>query len=247
MVKRVVFFVIGIVLILATLPVGIPMAMEFVHSLKMNATYQITNISEGEPPTDSLYLFNDHLIDIKETLGNEVYESAWQNQMGLGDIVVSLDGEEIERLPNHPIRIDEEGLNRYYGEVSYLHVNDLKKDTTHFIILVKNTIEIMTANQNGDILGSAPEDELTYTTYTLDQSGNMASETFRFNERDAFQTELLNYGGVAPYAFGYHTDLLEAYPSLFFPLFYPFFTFIVGLCLVIFFLPHRKKRTAKPV
>lgn len=246
MIRRTLFLVIGVVLILITLPVGIPMLIEFVHSVKMNATYEISNINEEETSTDSVYHFNQHVITIDEQLGKETYESAWQNNMGLGDIVISLDSQEIDWLENHPIRIDEQGLNRYYGEVSYLVVDDKKKNDTYFVILVKDTREIITANQNGDMTGSVPEDELTYTMHTLDRQGNYSSETFRFNDRNALQTELLNHSGVSPYAIGYHTDLLETYPTLIFPLIYPFFTFISGLCLVIFFLPRLKKTGNQP-
>lgn len=240
--RRILFFIIGAALLLATIPVSIPMTLEVIHNIKMSTDYQITNLSEGEPPSDPLYVFNDHIIEIEENLGDVFYENAWQNKIGLGDIMVSIDTLEIERLKDHPIRIEEDGLNRYYGEVSYLNIEDRKQADSYLIVLVKNSREIITTNENGDMLGFLPEEELTYTVHKLDQSGTIASESFVFNERNAFQTELLNHSGVAPYAIGYHTDLLEAYPSLFFPVLYPFITFIIGISLIIFFFPRRIKK-----
>ncbi|MBX4340705.1 hypothetical protein K4G93_21500, partial [Mycobacterium tuberculosis] len=61
----------------------------------------------------------------------------------------------------------------------------------------------------------------------------------------ALQTELLNAGGLVPYYIGYYTNDLKAYPSLLFPLIYPFITLLIGLILIIIYFPVRKNNKRK--
>ncbi|MEK4970111.1 hypothetical protein MKX29_21175 [Cytobacillus sp. FSL R7-0696] len=93
---------------------------------------------------------------------------------------------------------------------------------------------------NGDIVGGVPSEKLKYTLYTLDEDGNFKNKSFNFTERDALQTELLNAGVVVPYSIGYYTDAWEGYPTIFFPLIFPFLTLLLGLVLILVFFPIRK-------
>ncbi|MFJ7975734.1 hypothetical protein ACIQZI_08450 [Peribacillus sp. NPDC096379] len=155
--------------------------------------------------------------------------------MGIADLSLKLDGLEIDTLKDYPIRVEEEGLNRYYGEIAYLMLIDNKVDKTQFIILLKKTRELQKEIPNGDITGWVPEEKLKYTLYALDEEGNLNNKFFSFTERDALQTELLNAGVVVPRSIGYYTDAFEVYPSLFFPLIFPFATLVVGFILILVF------------
>src|SRR5699024_7120136 len=97
--------------------------------------YQIINISEGYPPTDSTYLFEGNKIEIEEKLlDEESFLDPWDRKIGIADISIKLNGNEIEKLESHPVRIEEEGLNRYFGEIAYLKVKDLKNKNTKFFV-----------------------------------------------------------------------------------------------------------------
>ena len=241
--KRFSFFIIGVVLLVISLPVSTPMAMEFFHKLKMKSNYQITNINDDDPPAHSTYVFNNHIVEINETMSDvEVYKSPWEHNIGLGDLEVMIDGKQIDLFPEHPIRIDDKGLSRYYGELAYLYVRDRWADETYFVIIGKKTRELIKEMPNGDIVGHVPEEELDYAVHTLALNGEVKSETIHFTDRNAYHTQLLNHGGVVPYRIGYYTDLLEAYPSFLFPIVFPFFTFISGLSLAIIFFPRKRVR-----
>lgn len=239
--KRLVFFIIGTILFLTSLPLSTEMIMELIHNQKMNKEYKITNVSKGEPPTKSTFNFKDHIVEVKETLiDEESYIDPWSNKIGIADLSLKLDGKKIDTLKGYPIRIDEKGLNRYYGEIAYLILEDKKNDKTQFILLLKKTRELEKEMPNGDIVGGVPSEKLKYTLYTLDEDGNFKNKSFNFTERDALQTELLNAGVVVPYSIGYYTDAWEGYPTIFFPLIFPFLTLLLGLVLILVFFPIRK-------
>ena len=239
--KRLIFFLIGMILFITSLPISTEMIMELIHNQKMNKEYKITNVSEGEPFTESTFNFKDHIVEIKETIKDEEsYIDPWSNKINIADLSLKLDGEEIDTLKGYPIRVEEEGLNRYYGEIAYLILEDKKNDKTQFIILLKKTRELEKEMPNGDIDGGVPSEKLKYTLYTLDEDGKFKTKSFNFSERDALQTELLNAGAVVPYSTGYYTDAWEGYPTIFFPLIFPFLTLVLGLILILVFFPIKK-------
>ncbi|MFC4323193.1 hypothetical protein [Litchfieldia salsa] len=239
--KRLIFFLTGIVLLLISLPLGTKMVMELIHNQKMNAEYRITNVSKGYPSTESTFHFKDHIVDIEETVKDEdSYIDPWNNKIGITDLALIVDGKEIDTLEGYPIRINEEGLNRYYGEIAYLLLEDLKNNKTQFIVLLKKTKELQKEMTNGDIVDWVPLEKLKYTLYALDEEGNLNNKSFSFIERDALQTELLNAGVVVPHSIGYYTQAWEGYPSIFFPLIFPFVTLVIGFILIIVYFPIRK-------
>jgi hypothetical protein len=241
--KRVGFFLIGMSIFLISLPLSTQMTMELFHNQKMNKQFKITTVSEGEPPTDSSFVFEDHVIEIKESLKDEVsYIDPWKNMIMTADLSLIIDDKEIDSLNNHPVRVGQEGLNRYYGEIAYLILEDKKKDEKQFILLLKKTREMQKEMPNGDIVGGVPTEKLKYTLHSLDEKGKLTNETFSFNNRDALQTKLLNAGAVVPYTIGYYTDAWEGYPTIFSPYIFPFFTLLVGVIMMLTFSPLRKVR-----
>ena len=142
--KKIVFCLIGTILLLTSLPISTKMVMELIHNQKMNQEYKITNVSEGFPPTESTINFKDHIVEIKETIKDEesYIKNPWSNKIGIADLSLKLDGEEIDTLKGYPIRLEEEGLNRYYGEIAYLILEDKINVKTQFIILLKKTEKI---------------------------------------------------------------------------------------------------------
>lgn len=240
--KRLVFFIIGVILFMTSLPTSTKMMMELIHNKRMNDQYEIVNVSEGYPPTDSTYNFHHHEIKIKETIiQTEGYKDPWDYQIKMADLSLEVDGKQLDVLKNHPIRAEEEGLNRYYGEVAYLIVREKENNTSQFAILLKKTRELQREMPNGDIVGWVPEKKLRYTLYAIDESGKVESSSFHFTEPNALQTKLINEGVVGPYRIGYYTNAWEGYPSIFFPFIYPFFSFIIGLILCIVCFPLHKK------
>lgn len=240
---RILFFLIGAVLFFTSLPLGSKMIMELIHDQKMDAAYKVTPVNNGYPPTGATFNFKGKTVEIRETLKEEEsYMDPWQNRMDIADLSLLIDGEEIDTLQGYPVRAQDEGLNRYYGEVAFLLLEDKKKNRSHLIILLKKTRELQREMPNGDIVGWVPVEELKYTLYSIDEDGNVHSSSFGFSDRDGLQTKLLNAGAVVPYSIGYYTDAWQAYPTILFPFVFPFATLILGLLMMLLFFPMRKAK-----
>lgn len=231
-------FSIGALLFLTSLPLSTKMIMELIHNQKMNAAYEITDVSTGKPPTESTFHFNDHIIETEETVKIEnSHRDPWSRKMSIADLSLKIDGEELDKLKDYPVRMEEAGLNRYYGEIAYLTLEDKSNDKTQFIILLKKTREVEKEMPDGDIIGRVPDEKLKYTAHMLDENGNINKTSFSFSNRDALQTELLSAGSLAPYPIGYYTDAWESIPTIIFPILFPFVTLAGGfILLVLFFL-----------
>ncbi|WJY26825.1 MULTISPECIES: hypothetical protein [Sporosarcina] len=244
--KKATGFIIGIVLLAVSLPWAGPMALEYIHDQRMDGKYRFTDISEGEPPTPALYKFNGQEITIDETpLEKPEYIDPWENEMSFSDIAVKVNGKEIDRLPAYPVRSEQEGLNRYFGDIAYFLVEDKKAGETSFVLALKRTKETISANAEGDHIGWVPEEELQYTYYRVSDAGDVTRTDFGYADRDGFETKLLANGHLAPTSVGYYTDLWHAYPSFFFPLLHPLLTMIAGGILIVFCWPFRKKRAVQ--
>ncbi|WP_369902092.1 hypothetical protein [Bacillus manliponensis] len=244
--KKWFFFLIGLMLCLFSLPLSTKMMMELIHNQNMDTRYQITDVNEEFDAAKSTYRFHNNTIEIKEVIQNdESYVDPWDYKIALADLFLVINGEEIDTLQNYPVRVEEGGLNRYYGEIAYLTVEDKKLDKTQFIILLKKTREIIKETPDGSINGFVPQAELQYTMYTLEDGKGIVSESFHLPERNGLQTKLLNTGMVVPSSIGYYTDAFYVFPSLFFPIIFPFCTLITGVIFLIIFFPFKKFKNSK--
>ncbi|MHA6251874.1 hypothetical protein [Oceanobacillus sp. CAU 1775] len=235
-----VMFSFGILLFLVSLPMATIMIAELLHSSIMDSRYEINHVNEGYPATPASFEFHDVTIELIEELSDEeAYIDPWRYKLGFGHIALHVNGNEIDRLENFPIRIEEEGLNRYWGEVSFLTLTHKKIDETEFIILMKKTREIIKETPDKSIVGFAPDEDLFYSFYSVDKKGNLENDSFNFMERDALQTELLNASSLYSHQIGYYTDAWQGYPSLLFPFVYPFISLILGIFLIVTFRPKK--------
>ncbi|GGP08197.1 hypothetical protein [Oceanobacillus neutriphilus] len=240
-VLKLLLFLVGAFLFLTSLPLSTKIIMELIHNQKMDAAYEITNVSTGSPPTESTFHFKDHIIETEETAKIEnSHRDPQSRKMSIADLSLKIDGEELDKLKDYPVRMEDVGLNRYYGEIAYLTLEDKSNDKTQFIILLKKTREVEKETPDGDIAGSVPDKKLQYTAHILDENGSIDKTSFSFSERDALQTELLIASSLAPYPIGYYTDALESIPTILFLFLFPFVTLAAGFILLILSLLIRK-------
>jgi hypothetical protein len=241
--KKWLLFILGIIILIISIPMSTQMTLELIHNQKMDNHYKITNVSADYPPKGTTFEFKDQLIEIEETiLDEEGYKDPWDNQIVFADLSLKLNGIEIETMKNHPIRIGGEGLQRYYGEISYLLLEDKENDKKQLIVLLKKTRELQKEMPNGNIIGGVPEEKLKFKLYELDEKGKLNIQTFSFTERNALQTELLNASGLSPYSIGYYTDAWEWYPTIVFPFLFPFLSLLLGLALIAVYAPFNRKK-----
>ncbi|MDC2865076.1 hypothetical protein [Bacillus sp. BP-3] len=69
----------------------------------------------------------------------------------------------------------------------------------------------------------------------INQDGTSFEERFTYNERSNHNlgVELINFSDTDLMSMGHHSDIMEGYPSIFFPLLYPILTCLLGVILLI--------------
>lgn len=71
---------------------------------------------------------------------------------------------------------------------------------------------------------------------TIAQNGEVDEEVLSYAQRSInhLGVKLIEFSGTSLMGMGYYSDVTKAYPSIFFPLLFPFLTGIAGLLLLIF-------------
>jgi hypothetical protein len=104
---------------------------------------------------------------------------------------------------------------------------------------------VLTAEENGiekfvviqRISGTAftPDKSLSWRILSVDSGGQVEEDRFTFDELGEVpqRVNMINLTSTSPSAVGYQSDILLGWPSLIFPLAYPYGTALVGLILVI--------------
>lgn len=240
--KRIVLFLLGAILFISSLPMSATMAMEKIHTNQMLARYELHKISNRYPPPQSEFTYKNHKIKVEETIIDEGnYTDRWNYKIAFANLSVIVNEKRLDTLENYPIRVEDEGLAKYYGNISFIIVKDKEKVDEKLYIILKETKDII---ENGIVLGTVPFDSLTYSLYSLDEAGSLESDSFTFTDRNALQTLLLTNSGTSTIAVGYYTDAWNWMPSIVFPFIFPFFSLLIGLILMIRYFPF--KRQLKP-
>jgi hypothetical protein len=84
---------------------------------------------------------------------------------------------------------------------------------------------------------------------TISQDSNVKEEELHYAQRrdHPLGVNLVNFSGTVLMSMGYYSDILQVYPSLFFPFLYPVLTFLVGLILLMIVLRlfYKRYRSSK--
>lgn len=117
-----------------------------------------------------------------------------------------------------PYFLDE---NRYHGYFGVLIVRHRDQDQ---LVLVQRISEI------GDF--HAPS--LAWRVLAIDPDGQVREERFEYGERadDPIRVKYVQQSSASPISFGYRSNMLQVWPSLWFPLLYPWTTGGFGLLLL---------------
>lgn len=239
--KKRLLFAFGLILLLSALPLSTIMIMEKIHTQKMYSRYDIEDLDAQYPPLEQQFTVLNQDVEIDETIIEEGnYTDLWDNDIAIANITIKVNGKKLANMENYPIRVKGEGLQRYYGNLSFIVLFDKEIEESNLFVIIRNTKDTI-INENGvNIINSPLLEDIKYTMYTIDEEGKIERDTFSQNNRNAIQTFVLNISSTSPMSVGYYTDAWHMYPSIFFPLLYPLGTFISGVILVIIYFPRRK-------
>ncbi|MEN2767212.1 hypothetical protein [Ornithinibacillus xuwenensis] len=219
----------GTVLFFISIPYSTLTAMEFLKEKQLKHDYEILTHFSSNPSLTPIYTIGEFTISIEEVIpkNRKPYFDQWENKVILGDLSVLVNDQEVATLYENPIRTEWEGLGRYYGQISFISLHDNSKDKELFIVMLKNTPEKISTS-------SAKLEDLAYSYYQFDETGMKVTESFKFTERNHYQTFLLRNSTLSPYGpLHYYGDINYS------PVF--LIQSLIGVILLIYNFPFRKR------
>ncbi|WP_316569405.1 hypothetical protein [Neobacillus sp. YIM B06451] len=223
---------VGLLLIVSSASPMFQMAREHVIGSKIMKQFKIglANYEQGFPShinTQDIELNGRSIKIVEEPTGKKASLTHWDLEEGVpaGDIVklhLLVDGKEVTN-PDEIWLSNRDKGGRYYSWFEVLTVNDR-------IAIVQRLTD-----------DDAPMDDRAWKIIWIDEKIKEEKVSYLSRSENPLAVRLINSSGTSRMAMGYQSDILQMYPTLFFPMLYPYVTTLLGilLCIIAFFI--RKK------
>jgi hypothetical protein len=122
--------------------------------------------------------------------------------------------------------------NRYHGFLSLKRVVDRNSGTTK--IAVSQALGAPTG-----VTRSYSPERLRYRVLLISTDGIIEEELFTYAQRGSPAIRARLIAGVVPHPFGYHSDLMQGWPTLLYPVLYPWLSGLIGAGIVILAIARR--------
>ncbi|AWV34603.1 hypothetical protein MHH60_13005 [Paenibacillus sp. FSL H7-0716] len=205
---------------------------EYIISDQINQRYEIKHAEKEYNPINVQEItLDDKNIKIKEEkTGRKADLTLWDEEEKVlpGDIVkvqFLLNDQKISTADEIWLSNRDRG-SRYFSWIDILTVKDRKTGEEQINIVQRLTDD------------SQPMETRKWKIITIAQDGEVDEEVLSYAQRsnNHLGVRLIEFSGTSLMGMGYYSDVTKAYPSIFFPLLFPFLTGIAGLLLLIFLI-----------
>ncbi|MBM7554437.1 hypothetical protein [Thalassobacillus pellis] len=105
------------------------MFVELIHASLMESRYNLTSFNNDYPPREPYFEYANHSIKIDEDLkNNDTFVDPWEHKTAIGNLALIVDGKAKELLEEYPVRVEQSGLSRYWGDIAFIEIEDIKKN-----------------------------------------------------------------------------------------------------------------------
>jgi hypothetical protein len=115
--------------------------------------------------------------------------------------------------------------NRYWGYLRLKRITDLRSGVANVVV----------AQALGAPPGTVRYDDrlLRYRILSISDDGVVHEDVFTYPERGHPPVRALAMNGVVPHPFGFYSDLMQVWPSLWYPLLYPWLSGLAGIVILL--------------
>lgn len=215
------------------------MARETYINNSINKRYDIshTYMEHGFPSSIDTQKIevNDFTIEIKEEpTGKKAPKTWWDTEEGSGDIVklqLLVNGKEVSAADDIALSSSNRS-SRYWSWLDVLLVEN-KKNGQEQIAIVQRLSE-----------DNAIQEDYRWKIIFIAEDGKLSEEEIQYHTRseNLLAVRLIGFSGTSLIGMGYYSDLLHYYPTLFYPLLYPFGTMAAGIILLLLGLFLQRQR-----
>ncbi|WP_339265982.1 hypothetical protein [Paenibacillus sp. FSL R5-0470] len=202
---------------------------EYMISDQINQRYEINHAEKGYNTLNvqELTVDDKHIKIQEENTGRKAELTLWDEEESVppGDIVkvqFLLNGQKIS-TPDEIWLSNRERGSRYFSWIDILTVTDRKTGEKEINIVQRLTDD------------SQPMEKRKWKIITISHDGSIEEKVLSYAQRsdNHLGVKLIEFSGTSLMGMGYYSDITKSYPSVFFPLIYPFLTGVVGIFLLI--------------
>jgi len=202
---------------------------EYMISDQINQRYEINHAEKGYNTLNvqELTVDDKHIKIEEESTGRTAELTLWDEEENVppGDIVkvqFLLNGQKISTADEIWLSNRERG-SRYFSWIDILTVTDRKTGEKKINIVQRLTDD------------SQPMEKRKWKIITIAHDGSIEEKVLSYAQRsdNHLGVKLIEFSGTSLMGMGFYSDITKSYPSLFFPLIYPFLTGVVGIFLLI--------------
>lgn len=207
---------------------------EIIIDNNLSSRYLIEHAYVDESGFPSIIDVNEITIDgieleiVEEQTEKKAPLTRWDEEEGVppGNIVdvhILLNGESIT-TPSE-IRLSNRNRgSKFFSWLDIVTVKDYAQD--------KKYIKIVQRLSDDDAL----DDDRKWKIISIDEKGDVTEEKMSYETRseNPLGVKLIHFTNTALIAFGYYSDITQGYPSLLFPIVYPFATGLLGFVGILF-------------
>ena len=176
------------------------------------------------------YFWQGNTIRIEDKFSPGIFNEDSREKSSINITINDKDWSVIHPIDIRPNYLDE---NRYHGYFGLLAIEEKGSES---LILVQR------------LLGNHATD-LVWRILTIKSNGQVDENQFSYEQRSDVpqRVDYINLTNTSPFSLGYKSNILKGWPSLFFPLLYPYVTASIGFILILvgslsIFIAARKNR-----
>ncbi|WP_284638115.1 hypothetical protein [Paenibacillus silviterrae] len=146
-------------------------------------------------------------------------DEEWKND----NVRITVNGVDYSHSADVVIRPNYRDSNRYHGYLALIELVDKKEGTSRMAVI-----------QRIDSLESPPQmEKLRWRLLFVSIDGTVEEEIFSYKDRGSplYRARLANF--ATPIAVGFRSDVLYFWPTIFYPLFYPYITALFGFLFLL--------------
>lgn len=205
------------------------MLREGLVDARINNHYSVTSFyGIGGPQTlqqaRHAYVLRHSIEFVEEPTGEFVEPTPTEKEEGVKPfpivkIHIKINDKEVT-TPERIVLSRNIGAQRYYGSLDIMKVNNQK------VAIIQRL-----ADKNGE----KNLENQDWKIIWIEEKNHLTEEKITYKNRGdhPLAVKLIMESNTTPMRIGYHSDLLEMYPSFVYPIFYPWGTFLIGLISLI--------------
>jgi hypothetical protein len=231
----------GILLLVASAPPIALMARETLTARTVRSHYTVERIATSRRGFSAGALeasIDEHEVELRDEAG----KSSDQSARTVGRVEIEFDGTSFSSEALVKIRPYYLDSNRYHNYLHLSRVTDHRDESTYLVVTQR-----LVPSPGWRPPDSEWRDEwMLFRALWLAADGSVREDVFSYGDRGSPPIRAVLANPVSPRPIGFYSDLLQGWPSCFYPVLYPLVSAAGGFVLLLLGIISLKSRRREP-